>query len=193
MRRQPELALLALLSVLGCRAVSRQVGVSASERPRAVIERDSAWFIFPREPDSVFAWNVPGTRQFSHAPERIWTVQIAPYAVNEIFELTVRQEWRNDGRAHVASLAAIVRGSSVSAGRAMYDCVCTASEEDPAIRAHVTDQRVRIVVYGKAAIARWLSGVQDTVQFTRLEADTSGQHAVRTMSQHAVVVRRALQ
>jgi hypothetical protein len=157
-----------------------------------VIERDSAWFVFPREMDSVFAWHVPGTREFTGAPERIWTVQIAaPYAVNEIVELTVRQEWRRDHGARVGFLPDVVRGSIVYAGRAAYDCTCIDAEKDPQIRADVQDRSVRIVVYGEAAIAQWLSHVQDTVQFTRLEADASRQHAVRTISQHAAVVRRA--
>lgn len=120
----------------------------------------------------------------------MWTVELGSYSVNDIFELTVRQEWIKDAPASRASLEEIVRRSSVFAGRAMYSCTCVRQESDPAIRALVVDDRVRIVVYGKAAIARWLSGLQDTVQFTRLEADPSGLHAVRTVATQKTPVRR---
>jgi hypothetical protein len=190
MRKRPALLILALCGVAGCHAALQTDQASASDRAFAVVAPDSAWFVFPREADTLLSWHIPGTRQYRGAPERIWTVQIGPYSIDETFELTVRQEWTSDTRAPLASLADIVRRSSVSAGRAAYDCTCVTVERDPAIRAHVIDQRVRIVVYGHAAIVRWLGNLQDTVHFTRLESDPSGLHAVRTISAQAAVVRR---
>lgn len=154
-----------------------------------MIAEDSAWFVFPKEADTLLSWNIAGSLQFQGAPQRIWTVRIGYYAANEILELTVRQDWTGGARAPVASLGDIVNHASVFAGRAMYDCVCVSPERDPAIQAQVVDRRIRIVVHGKAAMARWLSHLQDTVQFTRLEADTSELHAVRTVSSQAAVVR----
>jgi hypothetical protein len=182
----------ALCGLLGCSVMSQPAEVSTSAVPQAVIERDSAWFVFPKEADSLFAWNVPGSRAYEHAPERIWTVQIAPHSlVSDIVELTVRQEWRRDATGRIVPLADLVRGSTAYAGHAATDCVCIGPETDPAIRASVHDQSVRIVVHGQAAIARWLSHVQDSVTFTRIVADTSEHPPYRTISQHAVVVRRA--
>jgi hypothetical protein len=190
MRSRPAVLLLMLSSVTACHTALQTNTAPAPDQSFAFIAVDSAWFVFPKETDTLLSWNIPGTRQFQGAPERIWMVQLGPYSANEIFELTVRQEWTRDPPAPVASLGEIVRRSSVSAGRAMYQCVCVSPESDPAIRAHVVNQRVQIVVYGKAAIALWLGSLQDTVRFTRLEADTSGLHAVRALSAQKTAVRR---
>jgi len=182
---------LALCSVTACHTALQINTAPAPERSFAAVAQDSAWFVFPEEVDTLLAWNIPGTHQYQGAPQRIWTVQIGPYSVNEIFELTVRQEWVRDTTASPGSLDAIVRRSSVFAGRAMYSCLCVSPESDPAIRARVVNRRVHIVVYGQTAIARWLSGLQDTVEFTRLEADSSRLHSIRTVSTQKTVVRRA--
>jgi hypothetical protein len=190
MRSRPAVLVLALWSVTACHSALRSGTALAPDQSLAVVARDSAWFVFPKEGDTLLAWNIPGTRQYQGAPQRIWMVQLGPYSVNDVIELGVRQEWIKDPPPSLASLEAIVQRSSVSAGRAMYSCTCVSPESGPAIRALVVDNRVRIIVYGKAAIARWLSGLRDTVQFTRLEADASDLHRIRTVSEQKTAVRR---
>lgn len=190
MRGRPAVLALGLCCVTACHSALHASNAPSPADSFAFVTPDSAWFVFPAEVDTLLAWNIPGIHQYQGAPQRIWMVEIGPYVVGKILDLTVRQEWTRDTTTVPGSLDAIVRRSSVSAGRAMYSCTCVTPERDPAIRARVVNHRVQIVVYGNAAIARWLSGLQDTVEFTRLEADSSRSHGVRTVWTQKTVVRR---
>ena len=187
MKRRLIVAILA--AGVACTARSARIAPPRPDEPLAVATRDSAWFLFPAEPETLFTPTVPGARAYRGFPERAWMVQLASYFVGHVYTLDVRQEWRSSDGERPRSLPELVALSRVAPARAGEQCICSRDSPEAAVTADVVGGRVRIVVRGPSAIARVLGIMEDTVTFTRMEAQP-GIPPLRTVYERRVPVHR---